>query len=117
MEELSYQFRQPEADDFNKYMLAKDYKSARLMLKQEKISPKNIDIIINTIIERNSVMYDLVEISVDECKEGESYIFRVGNHIEHTTVYYLGSSLKFHLNSNFVDLKEAQQVWKKVVKP
>lgn len=111
LEDLGYCFATPEAEQFNRHILAKKFAQARKMLKPY-VSLDEANAVIDYIHKKNTCNVKLTEIDKSEIVEDVQYVIRVGQNISHTMPWERNGVLSFYIQPDFVSVNDISQVWK-----
>lgn len=123
LEELSYSWSQPEADDFNNKFKNKDYSSAKKMLKNEGFSEEKIKMVMDYFKEKLDAKKKLVEyfsFEYEHLNEDDNLLIAYGGTIIATQINknekytYRKESCFYDSRGGFIPLSNATQVWKVV---
>lgn len=121
LEDLSYSWSTPEAQDFHYKVRNKSYTNAKRMLEKEGLSKEQVDVIIKYFKNQFSAKRKLIEYSPFEFENFTetdnllvSYggtIFATGVRKEEKYTGYKGNCF-YHSGEGYVPLEKAIQVWK-----
>lgn len=120
LDDLSYSMASPEAQAIFESIQSKNYAYAKKALKKY-LENDEVNLVLNFYKKKHEQKYELVEIEVKDINIKDfktEYLFKVGEQISKSTLepYNNDDDIRFYLTPNFYKLKQAQQIWKIVIK-
>lgn len=114
LEEMSYIFSSPEADDFHRLILNKNLAAAKKMIAKH-YSKEEAKVVVDFLNAKYNQKISLVEITYKEMdlKDYEqAYVFKFGPILSKSKLINLSGDLVFYGNPDFHSIKKANQIWK-----
>jgi hypothetical protein len=117
LEDLSYSFATPEAQELHRLIFDKKFAKAKKMLL-EYISEVDAKRVIDYFHEKNTRKIQLVEITVKDIvlgNEKQQYLFKIGDQLAQSSVFKLhhdSPDYSIYMSGQMFSLKQVNQVWK-----
>ena len=117
LEELSYSFATPEAQELHRLIFDKKFAKAKKMLLKY-ISPEDSKRVIDYFHQKNTKKIELIEINVKDIvlgNEKQQYLFKVGSQLAQSPVFKLhhdSTDYSIFMGGEMFSLKQVTQVWK-----
>ena len=116
LDDLSYSWSTPEAEDFNYKIKASEFDSAQIMLEKEGLNKEEIKAIMKYFKDKFCAKRKLTEYlssEWDNFKEGDEVLISYGGGLHYSILYKnpYGEGLVFYVRES-VEIHKAIQIWK-----
>lgn len=115
IDELSYGFSTPEAQEFNEHILNKRFAIAEKMLADYMIQ-SDAALVVEHIHKKNTQKVSLIELDKDVAflSEDVQYLIKIGQTIVYSALFVHSDNVGFYAHNKFVPIKDLNQIWQVV---